>query len=68
MTVEKNEPAIIARYLIEVSQNYSNFYNDNKVLVEDEKVKNSRAYLTYAVGAVLKTGASLLGIQMPDKM
>lgn len=68
MTVEKNEPAILARYLIEVSQNYSNFYNDNKVLVEDEKVKNSRAYLTYAVGAVLKTGASLLGIQMPDKM
>ena len=36
--------------------------------LEDEKVKNSRAYLTYAVGAVLKTGASLLGIQMPDKM
>lgn len=68
MTVEKNEPAILARYLIEVSQNYSNFYNDNKVLVEDEKVKNSRAYLTYAVGTVLKTGASLLGIQMPDKM
>ena len=68
MTVEKNEPAILARYLIEVSQNYSNFYNDNKVLVEDEKVKNSRAYLTYAVGTVLKIGASLLGIQMPDKM
>lgn len=68
MTVEKNEPAILARYLIEVSQNYSNFYNDDKVLVEDEKVKNSRAYLTYAVGTVLKTGASLLGIQMPDKM
>lgn len=68
MTVEKNEPAILARYLIEVSQNYSNFYNDNKVLVEDEKIKNSRAYLTYAVGTVLKTGASLLGIQMPDKM
>ena len=68
MTVEKNEPAILARYLIEVSQNYSNFYNDNKVLVEDEKVKNSRAYLTYAVGTVLKAGASLLGIQMPDKM
>lgn len=68
MTVEKNEPAILARYLIEVSQNYSNFYNDNKILVEDEKVKNARAYLTYAVGTVLKTGASLLGIQMPDKM
>ena len=68
MTAEKNEPAILARYLIEVSQNYSNFYNDNKVLVDDEKVKNARTYLTYAVGVVLKTGASLLGIKMPDKM
>ena len=34
----------------------------------DEKVKNARTYLTYAVGVVLKTGASLLGIKMPDKM
>ena len=68
MAAEKNEPAILARYLIEVSQNYSNFYNDNKVLVDDEKVKNARTYLTYAVGIVLKTGASLLGIKMPDKM
>ena len=68
MTAEKNEPAILARYLIEVSQNYSNFYNDNKVLLDDEKVKNARTYLTYAVGIVLKTGASLLGIKMPDKM
>ena len=68
VTADKNEPAILARYLIEVSQNYSNFYNDNKVLVEDEKIKNARTYLTYAVGVVLKTGASLLGIKMPDKM
>lgn len=67
-TVEKNEPAILARYLIELSQNYSNFYNENKVLVEDEELKNIRAYLTYAVGIVLKTGARLLGIQMPNKM
>lgn len=67
-TAEKNEPAILARYLIELSQNYSNFYNENKVLVNDEKVKNARSYLTYAVGIVLKTGAKLLGIKMPNKM
>ena len=58
----------MARYLIELSQNYSNFYNENKVLVEDEKVKKARTYLTYAVGTVLKTGAKLLGMDMPDKM
>lgn len=67
-TVERNEPAILARYLIEVSQNYSNFYNENKVLVEDKKVQDARIFLTYAVGTVLKTGSSLLGIKMPNKM
>ncbi len=68
VTVDKNEPAILARYLIELAQNYSNFYNNNKVLVDDKEVQNARIFLTYAVGTVLKTGASLLGIQMPDKM
>lgn len=67
-TVERNEPAILARYLIEVSQNYSNFYNENKVLLEDKKVQDARIFLTYAVGIVLKTGSSLLGIKMPNKM
>lgn len=68
VTVDKNEPAILARYLIELSQNYSNFYNNNKVLVTDKEVQDARVFLTYAVGTVLKIGASLLGIQMPDKM
>ena len=65
---DKNEPAILSRYLIELAQNYSNFYNDNRILVEDENVKNARAYLTYSVGEVLKIGAGLLGIKMPNKM
>ena len=65
---EKNETAFLTRYLIELAQNYSNFYNENKVLVEDKKVKDTRAYLTYAVGLVLKTGLGLLGIEVPDKM
>lgn len=65
---EKTEPAILSRYLIELSQNYSNFYNDNRIMVDDENVKNARAYLTYAVGKVLQIGASLLGIKMPNKM
>ena len=65
---EKNETAFLTRYLIELAQSYSNFYNENKVLVEDKKVKDTRAYLTYAVGMVLKTGLGLLGIEVPDKM
>lgn len=66
--VEKNETSILARYLIELAQGYSNFYNDNKIIVEDKKVQDTRLYLTYAVGNVLKIGMKLLGIEMPTKM
>ncbi len=66
--VEKNEPSLLARYLIELSQNYSNFYNDNKIIDDDKDVQNARVYLSKAVGNVLKTGAALLGIKMPNKM
>ena len=66
--VEKNEPSIISRYLIEIAKLYSSFYNDNKIIVEDEKVKNTRLCLTYMVGNVLKIGAGLLGMEMPDRM
>ena len=65
---EKNEPSILSRYLIDVAKAYSTFYNGNKVIVDDEEVKDARVFLTYAVGEVLKIGAGLLGIQMPDKM
>lgn len=65
---KKEEPSILARYLIEVAKAFSGFYNENKIIVEDKKVQDARIYLTYAVGQVLKNGAALLGIEMPEKM
>lgn len=66
--VDKNEPSIISRYLIDVAKLYSSFYNDNKIIVEEEKIKNTRLCLTYMVGNVLKIGTGLLGMEMPDRM
>lgn len=65
---DKNEPSILSRYLIDVAKAYSNFYNENKIIDDDKDVQNARVYLTFAVGKVLKTGAELLGIEMPDRM
>ena len=65
---EKNEPSILSRYLIELAKAYSVFYNENRIMVEDVNIKNSRIYLTFAVGKVLKIGANLLGIEMPEKI
>ena len=65
---EKNEPYLLSKYLIELSKNYSSFYNNHKILVEDNKTANARLYLTYMTNIVLKNGANILGIEMPDKM
>ena len=66
--IEKNEPSILSRYLIDLSQSFSSFYNANKIIGEDKEKQDARLYLTYVVGNILKTGSSLLGIQMPDRM
>ena len=65
---DKNEPSILSRYLIDVAKTYSNFYNENKIINEDKNLQNARVYLTYSVGKILKIGAGLLGIEMPDRM
>ena len=66
--VDKNEPSILSRYLIELSQSFSSFYNNNKIIGEDKEKQDALLYLTYVVGNILKTGANLLGIEMPDRM
>jgi len=65
---DKNEPSILARYLIDLSQSFSTFYNEHKIITEEKDIQNARLYLTYAVGTVLKTGVELLGMEMPNKM
>ena len=66
--IEKNEPYILSRYLIDVSKAYSSFYNTNKVLSDDIDERNARIYLIGVVGHVLSKGMNLLGIKMPNKM
>ena len=65
---DKNEPSILARYLIELSSSFSSFYNAHHIIGEEETIQNARLALTYACNKVIKTGAGLLGINMPDKM
>ena len=52
--VQKNEPSILARYLIELSQNYSNFYNENKIIDENKDVQNARVFLTKSCRSCFK--------------
>lgn len=65
---DKNEPSILSRYLIDLSKAFSSFYNENKIICEDKEIQDARVQLTSAVGKVIKIGAKLLGMDMPDKM
>ena len=65
---KKEEPSILSRYLIDLAKAFSSFYNENKIMAEDQDTQNARVYLSYSVGKVLKIGANLLGMEMPNKM
>lgn len=68
LAASKNEPSILSRYLINLASAFSSFYNENKIMVEEKSLQEARAWLTYATNIVLKSGANLLGMQMPEKM
>ena len=64
---EKEEPSILARYLIDLAQNFSSFYNNCHIITEDKELQNARLYITYMVKTVLEKGLNLLGIQVQEK-
>lgn len=64
----KNEPSIIARYALDLAECYSSFYNENKVITDDEKISKARLYLTYMTNVTLSNAIKILGLKIPDQM
>lgn len=62
------EPSYIARYAVDMAQSFNKFYNEFPILVEDEKVKNTRLAIVAAVKFTLKNALALLGIAAPEQM
>ena len=61
-------PHLIANYLYSLAQKFNEYYHAHNVLKADEKVKDSRLLLVYAIRQVLKNGLSLLGIEVLERM
>jgi len=61
-------PHAIANYLKELASDLHSFYNEHKILVEDETTKLARLSLVHATRQVLKNGLQLLGVSAPEKM
>ena len=62
-------PALIANYVYELVKQYNQFYHDCSILrEEDPAVRSLRLALSDATARVVKTGMSLLGISVPERM
>jgi arginyl-tRNA synthetase len=61
-------PNLIANYLYELAQKYNYFYQKNKIIESEDKIKQFRLSLTQATGKVIKEGLNLLGIKTVEKM
>lgn len=66
--IAKSEPSFLARYLMDLAKSFSSFYNENKIICDDKDLQDARIYLTFSTNKVLRNGAELLGIKMPEKM
>lgn len=62
------EPAVVARKVMEIAQNFNKFYNSTQILVDDEELKEERLALTYATSVVIKNGLGILGIKTVEQM
>ena len=61
-------PHDVTFYLRELAACYHSYYDAERILVDDEAVRNARAALIFATAQVLKNGLNMLGVQAPDVM
>ena len=62
------EPHRITFYLMDLAELFHGYYHDNRILIEDERVKKARLYLVEAVRQVVANGLSILGVSAPERM
>jgi arginyl-tRNA synthetase len=67
-TLATYSPHKLCGYLFEVAQAFTAFYENCRVLVDDEKQRTSRLILCDTSARVLSLGLSLLGIEAPERM
>ena len=65
---EELAPHQLAYYLKELAADFHGYYNAERVLVDEDALRNARLALLLATRQVLKNGLALLGVSAPEKM
>ena len=66
--MEKLEPSIISRHLVEIAKSFNKFYNNTNILKSTEEEQRARMSLVFATKIALKNLLALLGIDAPERM
>ncbi len=61
-------PHAVAFYLRDLASDFHAFYNAERVLVDDEALKQARLALLLAARQVIANGLAVLGVFAPEKM
>ncbi len=61
-------PHDVTFYLRELAASYHSYYDAERILVDDESVKNARLALVFATAQVLHNGLAVLGVSAPSTM
>jgi arginyl-tRNA synthetase len=64
----ENSPSVIARYLLQLAQEFNSFYGKVRILADDQNLLQSNIYLVTAIQTVLIEGLRLLGIGYLEAM
>lgn len=65
---EELAPHLIANYLRDLAADLHSFYNEHKILLDDQALMHARLILIQATQQVLRNGLDLLGLSAPDSM
>lgn len=67
--LDKSEPCMISRYVLDVAKAFNKFYNNHSIAAtEDSAQKNARLKMVEATCQVIKNALYLLGLEVVEKM
>ena len=66
---KEHSPAVVANYVYDLVKEFNSFYHDFSILNEpDLALRDFRLAVAQTVGKIIKSGFSLLGIEVPERM
>jgi arginyl-tRNA synthetase len=66
--MEKLEPSLISRYLVDLAQTFNRFYHEFPIVIDDVRVRQARLALVRAAVITMRNGLKLIGLAAPEKI